>query len=350
MVADEIADPVGAEFKLVYDRQNFGMPLHDALKGLAERVPILDARFFVTAVLTQRETGGNLSEVLDNLAGVIRERFKVKRQVRVVTAHGRITGWILAALPPALALVLCFVSPDHMTDADHAIRLAIQMIVVRRHDAGDWHADHPQTRQHPVLGASVMPIDLIVTLAAAFMFVALVAGYGTSALVSATSPDRRRLRQLATADRARPRVSTRGRPASRPSIRRLKRIPGVPKSPKEMGRLRRRLAQGGLHQHHGGRDLRDGHRSLTPCVLALAAMFAPRRRPAAGFWQCLAAAIGYLIPGLVLGTADRAAQAGDSRTACPMRSTCSSSASRRAAGWIRRSSRPSTSSDSLIRR
>jgi tight adherence protein B len=114
MVADEIPEPVGAEFKLVYDRQNFGMPMADALKGMAERVPVLDARFFVTAVLTQRETGGNLSEVLDNLASVIRDRFKVKRQVRVVTAHGRITGWILAALPPSLAGVLCFVSPGHM--------------------------------------------------------------------------------------------------------------------------------------------------------------------------------------------------------------------------------------------
>jgi tight adherence protein B len=114
MVADEIPEPVGAEFKLVYDRQNFGMSLNDALKSLAERVPILDAKFFATAVITQRETGGNLSEVLDNLARVIRERFKVKRQVRAVTAHGRMTGWILAALPPALGLILCFVSPQHM--------------------------------------------------------------------------------------------------------------------------------------------------------------------------------------------------------------------------------------------
>ena len=65
------------------------------MKEFAERVPLIDARFFVTAVLTQRETGGNLSEVLDNLASVIRERFKVKRQVRVMTAHGRITGWVL---------------------------------------------------------------------------------------------------------------------------------------------------------------------------------------------------------------------------------------------------------------
>jgi tight adherence protein B len=114
MVAEEVPDPVGAEFKLVYDRQNFGMPLPEALKGLADRVPILDARFFVTAVLTQRETGGNLSEVLDNLASVIRDRFRVKRQVRVVTAHGRITGWILAGLPPSLAAILFTISPEHI--------------------------------------------------------------------------------------------------------------------------------------------------------------------------------------------------------------------------------------------
>ncbi len=113
-VAEEIPAPVGAEFKLLYDRQNFGMPLGEALKGMAERVPILDARFFTTAVLTQRETGGNLSEILENLAAVIRERFKVKRQVRAVTAHGRITGWILSALPVALALIFSVVSPEQM--------------------------------------------------------------------------------------------------------------------------------------------------------------------------------------------------------------------------------------------
>ena len=72
------------------------MPLPEAMKAFAARIPLIDARFFVTAVLTQRETGGNLGEVLDNLASVIRERFKVKRQVRVLTAHGRITGWVLA--------------------------------------------------------------------------------------------------------------------------------------------------------------------------------------------------------------------------------------------------------------
>ena len=78
-------------------------------------MPLLDARFFVTAVLTQREAGGNLSEVLDNLASVIRERFKVKRQVRVITAHGRITGWVLALLPPCLGVVLTLLAPEHMS-------------------------------------------------------------------------------------------------------------------------------------------------------------------------------------------------------------------------------------------
>ena len=114
MVADEIPAPVGEEFKLLYDRQNFGMPMPEAMKAFAARIPIIDARFFVTAVLTQRETGGNLGEVLDNLATVIRDRFRVQRQVRVLTAHGRITGWILAGMPPALAAALFVVAPGHL--------------------------------------------------------------------------------------------------------------------------------------------------------------------------------------------------------------------------------------------
>jgi tight adherence protein B len=115
MVAEEMPDPVGTEFKLAFDRQNFGMPLPEALRALGQRVPLLDARFFVTAVLTQREAGGNLSEVLDNLASVIRERFRVKRQVRVTTAHARMTGWVLVVLPVALGIVLTMLSPQHMS-------------------------------------------------------------------------------------------------------------------------------------------------------------------------------------------------------------------------------------------
>jgi tight adherence protein B len=114
MVPDEIPPPVGEEFRRLYDEQNFGMSLADALRAMAKRVPVLDARFFVTAVLTQRESGGNLSEVLDNLASVMRERFKLKRQIRVISAHGRISAWVLACLPPALAGVLFMLSPDFM--------------------------------------------------------------------------------------------------------------------------------------------------------------------------------------------------------------------------------------------
>ena len=111
MVAEELPQPIAGEFKLLYDQQNYGLPLPQALRLFAERIPSLDARFFVTAVLTQRDAGGNLSEVLDNLASIIRDRFKLKRQVRVISAHGRITGWVLSVLPTALALFIALTNP-----------------------------------------------------------------------------------------------------------------------------------------------------------------------------------------------------------------------------------------------
>jgi tight adherence protein B len=114
MAADEMPEPVGPEMKKTFDQQNFGLPLKEALNDLAERVNLLDVRFFVTAVLIQRDTGGNLSEILDNLAHVVRERFKVLRQVRVHTAHGRFTGYVLLALPAFLAVALSVINPEHM--------------------------------------------------------------------------------------------------------------------------------------------------------------------------------------------------------------------------------------------
>jgi tight adherence protein B len=129
MVAEELPEPIGPEFKALYDEQNFGLPLPHALKNFAERVPSIDARFFVTAVLTQREAGGNLSEVLDNLATIIRDRFRVKRQVRVISAHGRITGWILSALPTSLGLFFAFSSPDRYR-AFYQDPLGMQMVAV----------------------------------------------------------------------------------------------------------------------------------------------------------------------------------------------------------------------------
>jgi tight adherence protein B len=114
MVADEMPEPVGPEFRKTFDEQNFGLPLKDALDNLTLRVPSLDVRFFATAVLIQRETGGNLAEILENLAHVVRERFKILRQVRVYTAHGRFTGYVLLALPAVLCVALSFINPDHM--------------------------------------------------------------------------------------------------------------------------------------------------------------------------------------------------------------------------------------------
>ena len=115
MVGDEVDEPVGPEFRKAFDEQNFGLPLEVALDNLAVRVPLLDVRFFVTAVLIQHDTGGNLAEILDNLAGVVRERFKIRRQIRVHTAHGRMTGYVLLALPAFLTVAISFINPDHVS-------------------------------------------------------------------------------------------------------------------------------------------------------------------------------------------------------------------------------------------
>ena len=123
-----MTSPVREEFRLLYDQQNYGMSVPEAFKEFATRIPVLDARFFVTAVLIQREAGGNLAEVLDNLSGVIRDRFRVKRQMRVVSAHGRITGWILVCLPPVLGMALMTLNPD-ARQLMFGERLGIQMMI-----------------------------------------------------------------------------------------------------------------------------------------------------------------------------------------------------------------------------
>jgi tight adherence protein B len=114
MVTTELPEPVSTEFKIVFDEQSFGLPLRDALTNLAERVPIVDVRFFVTALLIHKETGGNLAAILDDLAAVIRDRFKLLRDVRVRTAQGRMTAGILIALPPAMILLMRTINPDYV--------------------------------------------------------------------------------------------------------------------------------------------------------------------------------------------------------------------------------------------
>src|ERR1700728_301789 len=112
MITAEVAEPVSGEFRQLYEEQKFGMPVRDALINLTERMPLVDVKFFVTAVMLQRETGGNLAEILDNLSYVIRERLKIQRQVRVHTAQGRLTMALLMAMPPAVVAILAVFSPE----------------------------------------------------------------------------------------------------------------------------------------------------------------------------------------------------------------------------------------------
>jgi tight adherence protein B len=111
MITAEVAEPVAGEFRQLYEEQKFGMPVRDALLNLTERVPLVDVKFFVTAVMLQRETGGNLAEILDNLSYVIRERFKIQRQVRVYTAQGRLTMALLMGMPPIIVTVMVILNP-----------------------------------------------------------------------------------------------------------------------------------------------------------------------------------------------------------------------------------------------
>src|ERR1700756_506775 len=111
MITAEVSEPVAGEFRQLYEEQKFGMPVRDALMNLTERVPLVDVKFFVTAVMLQRETGGNLAEILDNLSYVIRERFKIQRQVRVYTAQGRLTMALLMGMPPIIVTAMLLLNP-----------------------------------------------------------------------------------------------------------------------------------------------------------------------------------------------------------------------------------------------
>src|SRR5579862_1612179 len=112
LAAREGPEPIAGEFKVCFDEQNYGLDLRQAIENLTTRVPLTDLRIVATAVVIQKETGGNLAEVLDNTAEVIRERARLKRQMRVHTAHGRMTGWVIGSLPFALFLVLYFLNPE----------------------------------------------------------------------------------------------------------------------------------------------------------------------------------------------------------------------------------------------
>jgi tight adherence protein B len=115
MIHREFPEPVGGEFRRTFEEHNLGLPLETALQKLAQRVPSLDVHFFVSAVLLQKRTGGNLAEILDKLAYVIRERFKLRGRIRAVSAHGRMTATSLSAIPVAVGVLMFFTNPDYVT-------------------------------------------------------------------------------------------------------------------------------------------------------------------------------------------------------------------------------------------
>lgn len=115
MVADEMPEPICSEFRLVSDEVNYGLGMHSAMQRLADRVPIDDLRFLVISVLIQRETGGNLAELMQNMAKLIRERLKLLGQVKALSAEGRLSGWILFLLPIVMALLLALINPTYIS-------------------------------------------------------------------------------------------------------------------------------------------------------------------------------------------------------------------------------------------
>jgi len=143
IIANEVSEPVAGEFRTLFEEQKFGLPMRDALTNMMTRIPVIDVKFFVTAVMLQRETGGNLAEILDKLSYVIRERFKIHRQVRVYTAQGRLTMMVLMGLPPLVVIVMQITNPHfirvlwddplgHLAVAVGATLQVIGFFIIRR--------------------------------------------------------------------------------------------------------------------------------------------------------------------------------------------------------------------------
>jgi tight adherence protein B len=114
MIHREFQEPLAGEFRRTFEEHNLGLPLDVALQKLAKRIPSLDVHFFVSAVLLQKRTGGNLAEILDKLAYVIRERFKLRGRIRAISAHGRMTGGALTCIPIGVAVIMFYANPDYV--------------------------------------------------------------------------------------------------------------------------------------------------------------------------------------------------------------------------------------------
>ncbi len=134
VVAEEMPSPVADEFGRVYDEQNLGIPIEEAMKSMCDRVPNLDLRFFVTSVAIQRQTGGDLAEILDKIGYVVRERYRILGQVKALTGEGRLSGVVLIALPFALFAFMLHIKPDYVEalwTKDLGIKMSIFAIIAQ---------------------------------------------------------------------------------------------------------------------------------------------------------------------------------------------------------------------------
>jgi tight adherence protein B len=113
MVGNEIADPLGTEFRALHKEQSLGLPMREAMMNLVERMPLDDMRFLATAILLQKESGGNLAQILDKTSAVVRERARLRGQLKIYTAQGRITGWILCAAPFLMFALISVVNHNY---------------------------------------------------------------------------------------------------------------------------------------------------------------------------------------------------------------------------------------------
>jgi len=114
MLAEDSDEPIASEFRAVFEEQRFGLPFEEALLGLGDRIDLPDVRILITAILVQREVGGNLAEILEKVAGTMRARFTIRRQVRVYTVQGRMSGYILAALPLVVGMFIFLINREYM--------------------------------------------------------------------------------------------------------------------------------------------------------------------------------------------------------------------------------------------
>ena len=147
IVAEQSAEPLGSEFAIVFQQQKFGIPFRDALLQLGDRVPSKDLHFLITAILVQKETGGDLTEMLDRTTRVIRERIRIEGEIRTYTAQGRLTGWILSCLPIVMLVLINLITPGYSHILFHDPTGAEAPLRWRNADSHRW-THHSKDRRH----------------------------------------------------------------------------------------------------------------------------------------------------------------------------------------------------------